>query len=484
MAPLDSPRDRANDGSFGPSDAPPEPTKAAAPSRRIAAALILVIAVNLMSFWCIWGLLQLTRWRTDVRRVQLQMEVVLSLLKDAETGQRGYLLTEDEEYLKPYLIAQTRLDPAIVELSRLQTSWDSKIDTDYLRKLSQEKLEELRETVDLVRAGKKDAAFAVIKGGRGRQSMDQIRSIIGQAGNGIEGVLRGADDNVQRGANFSLTVLAFGGTCSLLLLWWSFRILRREIVRRRVAEEMVHDKNADLLFKNQKLKEANDELEAFSYSISHDLRAPLRHIHGFASILKKSSPLSTDAQSASHLQIILDSAHRLGLLIDKLLAFSRISRVALQESVVNLNEVAREARKEAETDRGDRIIDWKIGELPGVRGDTVLLRQVLVNLFSNAVKFTRKRDRAEISAGYDAVEHRFFVRDNGVGFDNAHKSQLFGVFQRLHNEKEFEGTGIGLANVKRIIERHGGKIWAEGTAGAGAIFYFTLPLESERKGKE
>jgi light-regulated signal transduction histidine kinase (bacteriophytochrome) len=229
---------------------------------------------------------------------------------------------------------------------------------------------------------------------------------------------------------------------------------------------------------NHQLQAANAELEAFSYSVSHDLRAPLRHIDGFADLLRNHVAATLDEKGKRYLKTISESAKRMGALIDDLLLFSRIGRAEMRHGPVDLNTMAEEIIHELRFETQGRNVVWKRQGFPVVEGDAGMLRQVLVNLFSNAVKYTRPKDPAVIEMGYTSSENEFtiYVRDNGVGFDMAYVTKLFGVFQRLHRNDEFEGTGIGLANVHRIVTRHGGRAWAEGKQGEGAAFYFTLPV--------
>ncbi|HEY1848374.1 MAG TPA: ATP-binding protein, partial [Opitutaceae bacterium] len=229
---------------------------------------------------------------------------------------------------------------------------------------------------------------------------------------------------------------------------------------------------------NRQLEAANKELEAFSYSVSHDLRAPLRHVDGFASLLGKHAASVLDEKGRRLLDTISRSAKQMGRLIDDLLDFSRTGRTELRKSDLDQDGIVASIVKEGMFDREERRISWKIAPLPRIHADPALIRQVWANLIQNAVKYsgTNPSPAVEIgsTAGASEGETVFFVRDNGVGFDMKYVDKLFGVFQRLHAASEFEGTGIGLANVRRIVARHGGRTWAEGEIGKGATFYFSI----------
>ena len=258
--------------------------------------------------------------------------------------------------------------------------------------------------------------------------------------------------------------------------------IRTDITAQKEAEAAIQRLNAELQQHAAKTEAANKELEAFSYSISHDLRAPLRHIQGYVEMLTAATAGQLADKPRRYLQTIAAASVEMGQLIDDLLAFSRTGRVESRLECVPLDGLVPEAIRGLEMATQGRNIDWKIAPLPAVRGDVALLRQVLANLVGNAVKYSRGRDPARIEigiAGEEAGRAIIFVRDNGAGFDMQYASKLFGVFQRLHRAEEFEGTGIGLATVSRIIARHGGRVWAEGKPGDGAAFYFTLERADE-----
>ncbi len=247
------------------------------------------------------------------------------------------------------------------------------------------------------------------------------------------------------------------------------------------VKQRLQDANEELEMRvrqrTAELDAINQELESFSASVSHDLRAPLRQLIGFAEMVEEDAPAGLDEKSRGHLATITASGRRMEHLIEDLLVFSHAARADLRSTNVSLAELVRQALVDLSAETAGRKIVWKIAPLPEVYADRSLLRQVVLNLVSNAVKYTRNRAPAEIEIGCakETKEMVFSIRDNGAGFDMKYADKLFGVFQRLHRADEFEGTGIGLANVRRIIHRHGGRTWAEGAVDRGATFYFSLP---------
>jgi PAS domain S-box-containing protein len=256
----------------------------------------------------------------------------------------------------------------------------------------------------------------------------------------------------------------------------------RDITERKQAEQEIKQLNDELRQRAAQLEQANQELESFSYSVSHDLRAPLRAVDGYVRILQEDCGEGLDAEGRRLLNVVSSEARRMGKLIDDLLAFSRLGRQQMQLTTIDLTDLARTVFDHLVADAPGPTPRLELKPLPSAEGDPAMLRQVFVNLIGNAIKFSHHQPApvVEVTTFHKDGEVVYCIRDNGVGFDEKYRHKLFNVFQRLHSEEEFEGTGVGLALVQRVIHRHGGRVWAESQPGQGATFYFTLPTQEEQ----
>lgn len=408
--------------------------------------------------------------------VQL-LSTIDGAMDEAENSHRRYLVTGEAVYLQAYKAVVDEKPTFVRYLADLtKHSPDQQERVAKLDQLMDQQLNAEAGAIAQRQGGGFEAVRKMALEGAAKREMYAIHRIIGEMESSERQALRHRVVESAAGTTNTIVLLGIGALLQLVLLASVYYLIRHDITeRRRVATELQR--------RGELLEAANKELEAFSYSVSHDLRAPLRHIDGYASLLRKAVGDSLNEKAARYLQTISDSANQMGQLIDDLLVFSRMGRQEMLHTTVNLNELIRTILYDLRLDLQGREISWTIDSLPEVPGDPAMLRQVFVNLITNAVKFTSTRPIAKIAVGIDrrtSSEVVIFVRDNGVGFDMQYAGKLFGVFQRLHRVDEFEGTGIGLANVRRIVHRHGGRTWAEGVPDKGATFYVALPTRRPR----
>lgn len=454
------------------------------------------------------------RWVTHSRDLRESLDQLVMHLSDAENGRRGFVLSGDDRYLAHYSngVARARTDletlRELVNSNRQQSAACNELES-----LFKKRLTILARSIDERQTNGFNAAAQTAFMEEGQQAMEPIRQLTSRMADEEAGRLREQravqEKHVEGAKGFAVLVSLIAVGLFTVLLYLLTRANRRQRkaeenltrinleleqrVRERTIElsaasEEIQRVNEGLerriLERTSQLEDANRELESFSYSVSHDLRAPLRHILGYAEMLQRAVDGQLSEKARRYLNTISEAGSQMGRLIDDLLNFSRIGRAEMQCQRVPLDGLVRETIRGLEMLLQDRHINWKIAKLPVVLGDPAALRQVMLNLIGNAVKYTAQRETAEIEIGSsvdDGGATVVFVRDNGAGFDMTYVDKLFGVFQRLHRADEFEGTGIGLATVRRVVSRHGGRTWAEGMVGRGATFYFTLtpaPVES------
>ena len=398
-------------------------------------------------------------------------------MDEAENNHRRYLVTGEVVYLQSFR-SLTEQKPTYLKYLKELTAESplQKTRVDQLQSLIEQQINAETGAIAKRDGGGFEAVRRIALEGAAKRELAAIHRLIDQMESGERNALRSRLGESTLSTTNTIVLLALGAALQLVLLASVYYLIRHDITaRRKVA--------AELQLRGELLEAANKELEAFSYSVSHDLRAPLRHIDGYAALLSKAVGDSLNEKARRYLQTISDSAKQMGQLIDDLLVFSRMGRQEMLHTTVNLDQLVKTILYDLRLDLQGREISWTIDTLPEVPGDPAMLRQVFVNLISNAIKFTSTRPIAKIAIGLERKstdEITVFVRDNGVGFDMQYLGKLFGVFQRLHRADEFEGTGIGLANVRRIVHRHGGRVWAEGIPDQGATFFVTLPTRRPR----
>ena len=429
-------------------------------------------------------------------QVIYQVELIMSSAKDAETGNRGFLITEDESYLAPYLSALTELPRELDTFGTLTADNPSQgkrlID---MRAVLDQRLGLLAQGIVHRRAGDTNSVQALVLSGTGKLEMDHLRAIADSMEAEERRLLVIRTAQTAESSRRARVTLGIASALDFMLIVLMFRYFARERTQRLASEatavelarsrEEVERNAAEVTLLNQTLEErvrlrtaeletTNRELEAFSYSVSHDLRAPLRTIDGFSLALEEDYAELIDATGRDYVRRVRNGVQRMGGLIDALLQLSRITRAEIVRSQVDLSAMAKVIVENLKEENPERSIDFEVQE--GLKGeaDPKLLQVALENLLGNAVKFSAKVSHATVAFGWDTAKNAWYVKDNGAGFDMFYADKLFNAFNRLHGDKDFKGSGIGLATVARVIRRHHGSIWAEGVVDHGATFWFTL----------
>jgi signal transduction histidine kinase len=392
-------------------------------------------------------------------------------LAGAEAAQSAYLLTHRQQQRDEYerLAASARAHQHAIAAGVAREPSQAS-DLSELNGFIDLRLALLATVISLFDQNGLSSAREAIATDEGMRSMGAIREIAARMDDRGANLLVQREATLSRSRELTLGSLLLTLAVAVGMFLTLFRGISREMQARIAAAQALRERSAQV-------EAANQELEAFAYSVSHDLRTPLRHIDGYLEMLLDQNGGELSENARQKLEVIGDSSRRMSALIEDLLAFSRVSRAELRLDRVDLNTLVRDVIAGLEMETRGRSIEWRVGPLPAVLADEAMLRQVFSNLISNAIKYTSPRDAALIevgSAGEEDGKPVLFVRDNGVGFDMKYAGRLFGIFQRLHRAEEFEGTGIGLANVHRIVTRHGGRVWAEAQPGHGAVFYLTL----------
>jgi signal transduction histidine kinase len=449
------------------------------PIMGICIGMLVIAALSYASLRNIASSQKNTAWVEHTHQVRFQLEQTAFLASDSQAAVRGYLISNNPNFLAPYDDSSRRLPALLGALKELVS--DNRFQTEKVELLTSSVanfMGLMKRTVELRReATEPTRAMAFVAEGAGDQTLAKIRTQISELQD-AEAILLAQREQQVRSSSHGTTFSLIAGTgLAFLLLGGTFFLLSHEMRQRRRADAALTLSNATLLRHAAQLEQSNQELESFSYSISHDLRIPLRAVSGYASMLAEDYESILDEEGRRLLNVIRSNGKQMGILIDDLLAFSKLGRQRLSATEVDMHALAANILNDVRDREPLLAATVVVDPLPVAKGDRALLRQVWTNLISNAVKYSSKNPLAEvrISGSSNETESTYSVSDNGVGFDMVYYEKLFGVFQRLHAADEFPGTGVGLAIVHRIITRHGGRIWAESEIGKGSIFYFALP---------
>ena len=434
-----------------------------------ALAFSAIIIISIVSFNNSLRYISATEKIELKHKTLTEIEVIVSDIKDIALGTSGFVITGNDSFIAQYLTSAENVRSRLNSL-RLLAGEDIFI-RNYLDTLQILLEQRLKLDEQLITSGKENDGQALIISGNGEAIMDSIRSVIKKVENYEQAELKNLYQ--EKEFNFKSNIITFSTLILVVLTIISilYFLIKKELFVRQKAEEETRQLNV-------KLEAVNKELESFTYTVSHDLRAPVRHINGFLDILHKNISEKLDKENLRYFNLIKESTKDMGNLIDDLLTFSRTAKAELNKTKLNLNEAVHQVIQNIQHGLEGKNVEWITDELPEVYGDYTLIKVVLVNLISNAVKFTSKTANPVVTIGsqkYDKIQV-IFIKDNGVGFNMNYYSKLFGVFQRLHDTGDFPGTGIGLATVKKIIEKHNGKVWAKSKEGEGATFFFSLPL--------
>jgi signal transduction histidine kinase len=448
-------------------------------------ALLILISIGALSFRSTLRDEQDRDWVTHTHLVMENLEEILIDIARTETDQRGFTLIGEEQYRKPFESGVKAVHRDI-EMFRHLTI-DNRTQQEALRHLEslmEERLAGLTERMEMRSRDGLAGSRAVATANHGEQMMEDIRKSVGEMRLTEENLLNLRQQEAAASSRRMKTVIVIGNSVAIFILLFAGSVIHRQSGRRTQAEAELKHINERLERRTMELSEMNTELESFSYSVAHDLRAPLRQIAGYSSVLVKDHRPGLDEEALRYLQKVQEGARKMGRLVDDLLSLSKVGRQELSVETTPLGSLLRQVVEELAPEYAGRHVEWQVEALFSAECDPALMKQVFVNLLSNAVKYTRRKEHAVIQVGQTSQNEQrvVFVRDNGAGFEMEYVGKLFGVFQRLHKARDFEGTGVGLAIVQRIIRKHGGRIWAEGKVDEGATFFFTVGASETKSG--
>lgn len=451
-------------------------------------ASLILVSLNVLFYWSFINQKQTTERVAKSRVILQKLESLLSTVKDAETGQRGYLLTGQTSYLEPHNSAVKKLKPQIEELQKLtRADPDQQQHLTTLNPLITQKLAELQKTIDLRQNQGLDAALSGVLTNEGQQLMDRIRDTIHQMQQDQNEQLQTWLKHREKAAIRGQLTFSAGILLSLVGFCLVYRAIQQETRERKQAEVLlkqlneelearVQERTAQLKEVNVNLLYSNRELEQFAYVASHDLQEPLRAVNSYAQLLVRKYQGNLDAKADKYLGYIMEGATRMQQLINDLLEFSRVGTRGKELQPTDCESLLSQVLENLQVAIAQSQAQVTHAPLPTVMGDKIQLIQLFQNLISNAIKFRREEPPSvHISAAPLENEWVFSIRDNGIGMEPEYFERIFVIFQRLHSRVEYPGTGIGLAVCKKIVERHGGRIWVESQLGVGTTFHFTLP---------
>lgn len=449
--------------------------------KNIVLGLSVIVALNAIiagaSFYGLRQSAELKEWETHTQEVLLSLEETRSSFSEIHSLVRGYILSTDPNVLKNYYITRNEMYEKLDRVDDLiQDNPEQRQRLWKIRPMIDEKILYLEQQIGKRQLKTIHTYVMPFGSPQGIPLTEKIKEAFREMKEKEIALLEFRKMKSEQNLTIASTFVFSGIVLNLSIIILQNWLIYRESKRRKTAEDVAEESNKNLKIHSEQLERSNKDLEAFSYSVSHDLRAPIRGISGFSKILMEDHGNDLGEEGRRILNIITQNSENMGQLIDDLLEYSRLGRKEIAFSVVNMKSMAEKIFEEVTNYYPEAKMETIVGDLPHTKADSGLLKQLLFNLVSNAFKYSNKKEfpKVEIGSYQNDGETVFFVKDNGAGFDMKYQHKLFNIFQRLHHADQFEGTGVGLAIVKRVVEKHDGKVWGEGKPNEGACFYFTL----------